>query len=217
MDRTRRILSLCLVAITVALLAACCTPGLVSDLPVVLRPQETSMWCWAASGQMVMEYLGTNVAQCTQANNEFGRTDCPCDQCGSSPVSETLVDANGNVINTPCVQGGWPEPDKYGFSFLRTSSAALSWDDLRRELAPECNKRPFAFSWAWLDRNGNPDGSGHMMVAKGYTTLEGFNYVSILNPWSPCSGDLKVIPYDVYVEQPGDHIHWDDFYGFVKK
>jgi Papain-like cysteine protease AvrRpt2 len=178
-----------------------CKPVLVGSLPVPLHPQETSMWCWAASGQMVMHYLGNNVSQCTEANNRFGRTDCPCSQC-TSPVA-----------NPPCVIGGWPEFDKYGFTFKKTTNAALSWDDLREQLSNEkyCKKKPFAFTWHW------PGGGGHMMVAKGYLTISGTNYVVMLNPWAPCAGDEEIITYDYYVESPGHHTHWDDYYDVTRR
>lgn len=184
-----------LIFVSASLLASCCKAPLISSLPVTLHPQETSMWCWAGSGQMVMDFLGNNVAQCTQANNRFGRTDCPCTQC-TNPVS-----------NPPCVSGGWPEFDKYGFTFKRTSDTALSWEKLRTELAnwKFCGKRPVAFSWHW---NG---GSGHMMVATGYVTVEGTNYVAILDPWAPCTGDSRIITYSAYVSGSG-YTHWDDFY-----
>jgi hypothetical protein len=155
------------------------------------------MWCWAASGQMIMDYLGHGVAQCTQANNRFGRTDCPCGQCGSNPDA------------TPaCVQGGWPEFDKYGFTFKTTSDAPLTWEALRAQLSNEsgCKKTPIAFSWHW------PGGGGHMMVAKGYVSLAGVNYVTILDPLSPCTGDERIITYDAYNAVSGDHTHWNDYY-----
>lgn len=174
-----------------------CKPALIGSLPVTLHPQETGMWCWAASGQMVMDYLGHNVSQCTQANNRFSRTDCPCSQCGSNPVT-----------NPPCVIGGWPEFDKYGFTFNKTSGAPLTWDQLREQISNQsyCKKKPFAFSWGWLG------GGGHMMVAKGYLTLAGTNYVVILDPWAPCVGDERIITYDFYNADPTDHTHWDDYY-----
>lgn len=177
-------------------LSACCKPALVGSLPVQLHPQETGMWCWAASGQMIMDYLGRDVSQCTQANLRFNRSDCPCTQC-TSPVS-----------NPPCVWGGWPEFDKYGFTFKRTTNAALTWEQLREQISnqPNCKRRPFAFTWHW------PGGGGHMMVAKGYLTMEGANYVVMLDPWAPCRGDERIITYDYYVESPGHHTHWDDFY-----
>src|SRR5689334_22933545 len=53
-----------------ALLLIACT----ASLAVPLRPQQTSMWCWAASGQMAMEFINSAraPAQCVQANNRFG-------------------------------------------------------------------------------------------------------------------------------------------------
>jgi hypothetical protein len=36
-------------------MGACCNPPAEESLGVTLRAQETSMWCWAASGQMVMD------------------------------------------------------------------------------------------------------------------------------------------------------------------
>ena len=188
------------IALHLAGLVGCCSPGLIGALPVTSHPQETSMWCWAASGQMVMHYLGNNVPQCTQANNRFSRNDCPCSQC-TSPVS-----------NPPCVIGGWPEFDKYGFTFERTSDAALSWADLRKELSQQsyCGKRPVAYSWHWSG------GGGHMMVATGYVTVGGVDYVSIIDPWAPCSGDSRIMTYDAYVSGTG-YTHWDDFYRIRKQ
>jgi hypothetical protein len=175
--------------------AASCDPPVTTELQVTLRPQKTDMWCWAASGQMVMEYLGKPVEQCIQANNRLHRSDC----CKSPTPDE-------------CVLGGWPEFDKYGFQFKRTNGTALPWDQLRRELAAKtgggpCSFTPFAFSWRWI---GN---GGHMMVATGYTTTpDGKNYVHINDPWEPNIGTTRTILYDVYDQLPGDHTHWDDFY-----
>lgn len=184
--------------ISLLIISGCtCKPAIVGSLPVALHPQETSMWCWAASGQMVMHYLGNNVAQCTQADNRFGRNDCCNIQRCPNPVA-----------NHSCVQGGWPEFAKYGFTYKTTSNAALSWNDLRDQISnePYCKKKPFAFTWHW------PGGSGHMMVAKGYLTLNNVNYVVMLDPWAPCVGDERIITYDYYVESPGHHTHWDDYY-----
>jgi hypothetical protein len=168
-----------------------CKPPAMESLAVTLRPQETSMWCWAASGQMTMEYLGHNVAQCVQANNRLNRTDC----CN-------------NPVPSACIQGGWPEYEKYGFTATRTSSKALTWQQAQRELSgvQACADRPFAFTWKW------PGGGGHVMVAIGYRTIAGVDYVEINDPWAPNVGDHRFITYDYYVESSGHHSHWDDFY-----
>lgn len=167
-----------------------CTPSASDVLAVALRPQETDMWCWAASGEMVMEFHGASIRQCDEANSRFGRSDC----C-NTPVTGS------------CVVGGWPEFDKHGFRFSRTSNAALSWDVAREQI--NCKKRPFAFTWAW---NG---GGGHMMVAIGYSTVGGQRYVTVNDPWAPNVGDQRIITYDAYVSGNG-YSHWDDYYDVTR-
>jgi hypothetical protein len=177
----------------VALLNSCiCIPNkIIGSQPVALRPQETSMWCWAASGEMCMEFLGKTVTQCDEANKRFGRTDC----C-NSPVPSA------------CVNGGWPEFDKYGFTASITSDAALSWDDIQKQIY--CLKKPIAFSWHWTG------GGGHMMVIIGYAVINNVNYLSINDPWSPNIGNQRFITYDEYVSG-SDHTHWNDYYNITKK
>ena len=148
-----------------------------------------------------MDYLGNNVSQCTEANNRFSRSDCCTLALCPYPDAPTY-DTGGNCVGCTCP--GWPEFDKYGFTFNRTSSAALTWDQLKQQLS--CKKKPVAFSWAWAG------GGGHMMVAKGYLTQDNINYVEILDPWAPCSGDERIITYDFYNAAAADHTHMDDFY-----
>jgi hypothetical protein len=188
----RRVFTLPFCLMATLSIAGCCTPEPINTQPVALRAQETGMWCWAASGEMCMDYLGTDVVQCDEANKEFGRTDC----C-NNPVPED------------CINGGWPEFDKYNFSFSRTSNTALTWGQLTEQIY--CNKKPIAFSWHWSN------GGGHMMVARGYATIDGVNYVYINDPWAPNVGNQRIIPYtDGYVSG-ADHTHWDDFYNISKK
>ena len=163
-------------------LAGCC-PKTVT-LAVAPRAQQTSMWCWAASGEMCMAYLGTNVSQCDQANHRFGRNDC----C-NNPTPDECV--NG---------GGWPEFDQYGFTFRRTWDTPLSWAQVRKEI---CRNRPFVFTWHW---NGST--TGHMMVARGFKTVDGIHYVFINDP---LNADPHYVTYDAYVSG-AEYTHWDDFY-----
>lgn len=180
-------LSLCLLA-TLLLMGCACTPEAINTQPVPLRAQETSMWCWAASGEMCMDFLGTDVSQCDEANKRFGRTDC-CTNPGG------------------CVIGGWPEFDKYNFTFSRTSNTALTWDQLKEQIY--CKHKPVAYSWHWSG------GGGHMMVARGYVTLNGVDHVYINDPWAPNVGDQRIITYAAYVSGSG-YTHWDDFYDITK-
>jgi hypothetical protein len=163
-----------------------------SSLSVVVKGQHTDQWCWAASGQMCMEYLGGSVTQCDEANRQFTRTDCCTD-----PVT-------GN-----CVKSGWPEFDKYGFTSSLTNNTALSWDEITNQIY--CQKKPVTFSWAW------DGGGGHMMVLTGYQVISGVKYVTIIDPLPVDVGDQKLITYDEYVSSPGDHTHWNDYYNITKQ
>ncbi|MEA2207185.1 MAG: hypothetical protein QOE77_3961 [Blastocatellia bacterium] len=182
------VLSVCVIA-TLGL-AGCCNPEPLKSQSVALRPQETNMWCWAASGEMCMEFLGTNVQQCDEANKQFNRNDC----CN-------------NPVPGACINGGWPEFNKYNFTASRTSNTALTWTQLTEQIY--CKNKPIAFSWHWTG-----DG-GHMMVARGYATIDGTNYVYINDPWAPNVGDQRIITYASYVSG-SDHTHWDDFYDITK-
>jgi hypothetical protein len=156
-----------------------------SVLSVSLLPQQTELWCWAASGQMIMAYAGTAVSQCQQASHRFSIPNC----C---------------PLPTPqgCVQGGWPEFPAWGFSAQTTPwGTALSFTELVAQITAN---RPVAFSWGWVQ------GGGHMMVAAGVDTATRFVYVD--DPWPPNTGDARWISYQSYVEQSGVHTHWIDYY-----
>jgi hypothetical protein len=180
--------SLAVILSSTFLLAACCDPPLIGSVNVPITGQQTNLWCWAASGQMVMNFVrpASNVTQGDEANRRLGRTDCL-----NSPIPAA------------CVRTGWPEFEKYDFAFQRTSNAALSWNDLRKEIG--CARRPFAFSWAWNN------GGGHMMVVVGYAAIGDQRFVSINDPLPVDEGSQRVIPYDEYVSG-SSYTHWDDFH-----
>ncbi len=184
--------------------------AVIHSLPVKLHPQETENWCWAACGQMVMEYLGRNISQCEQANNRYHRAECCSDTLWKARTGFSKDDG-GLITYINCARSGWPEFEKYEFAFKRTSNTALTWNELKTQLSggPASKGRPVAFSWKWKR------GGGHMMIAIGFTSIDGQNYVVVLDPWPANKGDEVIIPYSAYVEDPGKYSHWDDFYDLV--
>ena len=177
-------------------LSGCCRPGLSSQVPVALRAQEAQNWCWAASGQMVMETLHHGTNQCSQVNARLGVSDCACNGC------------NGGSVSAECDATGWPQFDRYGFTARHTTNEALTWDQLRSQVSngPSCKNRPFAFTWRW------EGGGWYRRVSKGVDWVDGERFVSVVDPWAPCAGDELIVSYDYYVAEPGDHSHWDDYY-----
>ncbi len=179
-------------------------PGTSVSLEVELYPQEASMWCWAASGQVVAAHFGRAVSQCSQASAKFSRV-CPCDLCAADSTRE----GEGE-----CDKPGWP--DFEGFSYSRTHWEALDWETLIDNVCPNppsCSAgRPVAFAWKY------PGGSGHMMVATGFSVSKlGKHYVEVFDPASdfvPCVGTVMLIDYETYVEGEEGDAHWHDFYDF---
>lgn len=188
-----------------ALLATGCTKAKIKALPVALQWQETSEWCWAASGQMIMNYRGpVNVPQCYEANQLFSRTDC----C-TSPTPNA------------CINPGWPQFALWHFNSNATAwGTPLTWAQVQAQINGD---KPFMFSWAW---NG---GGAHAMVANGYRdiTFLGINthWVVVNNPWppegrfvagnasGPFGGDLEIITYAEFVGGAGyNHTHGADVY-----
>lgn len=177
--------------------------GQVKIVPVALQWQETPEWCWAASGQMIMNLRGpVNVPQCYQVNEFMGRTDC----C-ALPVPAA------------CVQPGWPQFDHWGFTSSRTSwGTPLNWAQVRAQID---QGKPFMFVWAW---NG---GGANTLVARGYINIPilGLNWLLVDNPMptqlggvsgnasGPFGGDLEIITYGEFVGGPGySHTHGADVY-----
>ncbi len=202
-------------------------------LPVPLYPQLTNMWCWAASTEMVVKYLypAINIEQGDEANTRTGRTDC---------IKDPTPGTDAKPI---CNVGGWEMFDKYGVSFNEndetfvskpnpdlsppdptktvgyvagSGTEAMSWDALKTAINAG---QPVMFAWAWrmhpaVVGDRYVDG-GHMMVARGWSTVGGQNYVFVNNPWSPQEGDEDIMPYDAWVGGlDQDHVHWADFSEF---
>jgi len=176
-----------------------CTPPTAYALNVPLRAQETDVWCWAASEQMVMEFLGTPAPQCEQADKYLSVSNC----CKKPIPGE-------------CVTTGWPVFSLYNFAYDETNNTALTFDQLKEQIF--CKKKPVAYSWHWYG------GGGHVMVARGYYTADGVNYLNINDPWPPPGYDSSLpnggeqydITYSNFVKG-SNHYHWDDFYNVTKR
>lgn len=178
--------------------ASCCTPEIIGSVPNNLRTQETNNWCWAATTQMLAEHLGISVTQCDLANHRFGKSNC-CDfQNPGVSCPKT------NDCNTP----GWLELDYAGVSF-NESATALTWESLRKQIF--CSKKPMGYAY------GTPGVVGHVLVIKGYITVAGTNYVVLNDPWSPCSGEERLITYETYADPAGTSTHWNTWYNIAKK
>jgi hypothetical protein len=161
-----------------------------TSLNVTMDYQQQSNWCWAASTQMVLAYHGVSVSQCSIVNNATGRSDC-CTNGSSSSCNVT----------------GWPDLANYGFSSTQTYKAsgpsyidgtAVPWTQLVEETQAN---RPVIFAWHWNS------GGGHALVASGTESVNGRQYVTILDPINGPSA----ITYDSFI-QASNHTTWVNYY-----
>jgi hypothetical protein len=185
------------------------TCELTADVPppplaVPLDPQIESEWCWAASAQMIITYLGGSVQQCQEANYRFGLTDCCTNAADESSLTE-------------CNQPGWPNWNYWGYNFSETAiGSSLSFAQLQTEFAAN---RPVGFAWAWST------GGGHYMVATGTQVEDGTEYVTINDPWAPNVGEQVTLTYEDWVAGPAgtdptataSYTHMADDYGIQKQ
>ncbi len=108
-----------------------------------------------------------------------------------------------------------------GFRFDSTSNTAISWNTLVEQISTLRTPVEYAIGW-----NG---GGGHMLVAVGWFSLFGTNYVRVNDPWPPPSsasaevidppyagGAHESFTYQAWVGGPGyDHVTWADFYNIT--
>ena len=197
--------------------AACELPAR-SFIPFTPYAQQTSEWCWVASGQITMNSIRPNSVQ---------------RQCEA--VSRVVRARGGGDVdcckrNTPqkCrITNKAPPYAEYKFDFRSTSGdvlvnvirRALPWKEVKEQI--HCEKKPFAFSRMFAPSYG----SGHMMVAYGYEEKRGEKLVYFFDPLPSVPSErpdqpdktvdkkdrLDVLTYDEYLKDR-EHLHGQAFY-----
>jgi hypothetical protein len=170
-------------------------------LEVPLFAQETRVWCWAASGEMIMHYYGEEVPQHVQANKRFERIDC-----GTQTRSRD------------CIKGGWPQFTKYEFNPPNHKYGPLSWQELQEQIQAN---QPVGFSWEWKKCDGSTSYGSHYMVARGYIILNDTRLVVVNDPLPANSdkykgGTVSIMTYDDYVQFCPRYIHSYTHYDITK-
>jgi hypothetical protein len=206
------------------------TPALGRDacqertLSLRYSPQARDRWCWAASSEMVLEFLGEQSAracQCRLAQAVLGSTNCCAGPASCVPSADASV---------RCNEPRWPafveRPGLYRFYYRTTCDALpnrqdddgcegrpIGWRDLADEI---CHGRPVI---AVLRPRGSA--LGHAVVVKGVSTHPR-RRVLVLDPASlcpsnrDCEGELDEgfwISYEEFAAGWDGRVHWVDFYG----
>ena len=64
---------------------------------------------------------------------------------------------------------------------------------------------------------GTPGVVGHVVVLKGYVTVNNTQYIVTNDPWAPCEGNEGLITYDTYADPAGASTHWSTWYNIQAK
>jgi hypothetical protein len=189
---------------------------------------SSNNWCWAASGQMIMQILGeapSVACQCRQAEAVLGVEGCCSPSSSCVPVE---------ALPSRCDQPRWPafieRPDLFAYDYRTTCDSLpgrqnddscearpLPWTELVREI---CARRPVIASL-------RPPGStkGHTVVVKGISSRPSPR-VLVVDParvcplGRECEGELDEslwLSYEEYAAGWGGMVHWVDFFGIRKR
>jgi hypothetical protein len=185
-------------------------------------------WCWAASGQMIMELLGEaprKACQCRQAEQVLGVTGC----CVAPASCVTAA-----ALPARCDEPRWPafveRPGRYSFEYRTTCDALpnrqdddgcrvqpLGWNELTAEI---CVGRPVIASF-----RAPGSSRGHTIVVKGFSTRPRrrvlvVDPMRLCPPGRDCEGELDEgfwLSYEEYAAGWDGLVHWVDFYGIRKE
>ena len=145
--------------------------------------QEHSQWCWAGSGQAVLDYYGAFPSQCSIANWAWGRNDC----CGNATFNWD------HTCNNPNSMYGTSGSLQAILTNWGVNSNARSYALSQNTVVSEINaKRPFVMRFGWTG------GGGHFL--DGYGIMG--NSLYYMDPW-PGNG-YTISLYD-WVVSAGDH------------
>jgi hypothetical protein len=178
--------------------------------------QEMNNWCWAASGQMAMQYLCTapygpcvstppvDFGQCKQVNAEYPHAYTSA-AGGCCPAPTDPTDARYDACN----QTGVPQKDYLKADFWPGAQKKyLSPEDLLEQIK---NNQPIFTEYQVLNGNGTV-GSYHIMVIIGFVPDGlGGGDVYIADPDK--GGGIIWKPYTFYSKGDERHTHFMDYYG----
>lgn len=180
------------------------SPASAVMLNVPLVPQKLDNWCWAATAEMVKNYLNPelHVQQCAEVNAALeadaaasttppGQAVAPVNCCPLPQDDETLA---------RCDTVGWPRfvaPDFKAEDSSLAPPPMMSWSDVKKEIGVA--HRPFVYV------RKDVGGGGHIVVIQGYGRDNGVRYVLVNDPWPVNEGKTSWYTYAWYSAQ-GRHL-----------
>lgn len=182
--------------------------------------QETGSWCWAASTQMVINYvnpirfpnqcelvtqaLGLGLAATPASDGSLQQIDC-CDA-----KDDNLGSPSSGPARERCIVGLWPHTvfstDGINIPYDMIYLADMNWDVVTGQI---CADRPFIFVVQWVE------GGRHSAVVGGYqSTVDGDRFVEVYDHYK---NDFFVMPYNEFFGVPRDFTHELDYINIAQQ
>ena len=194
--------------------------------PLASEKQNTGVWCWAASAQMVINYLQSvngptpvRVSQCDIASialKDAASPPPPLDCCMAedsfvpeeSPLNPDAYRLKLDKADQTCRVRFWPLEAlrKNGYSADEASPPVI-WQGLTEQL---CAKgTPYIFVVRFYDDNGNFEGAHSSVVGGGRVALNGDKYVEVSDH---SEDDFFLMKWEAFERGvPGDFVHDVDY------
>jgi len=175
--------------------------------------QETGVWCWAASAQAVINYLGhpNKVEQCDIVNKTVGDLGGPYTCCKAVdsyiPSSTEQADPAFNYMLARC-RVRWKVSNALQQNGYRAEDQGpLKWPKLHDQLCGE--NKPYIFVVQFYDDDGNFAGRHSSVVEGARVTSSGDRYVEVSDH---ADDDFFLMKWEAFQHGvPGDFKHEIDY------
>lgn len=186
--------------------------------PFASPKQNTGVWCWAASAQMVINYLGNPLSQCEivskTLDHQIPSNPPGCCMAEDSfvpdpppPPDDVLYNEQVADARTKCLKRYWPSKALRAYQYnVEETSDPIDWPGLTDQL---CTKRtPYIFVVSFYD-NGIYAGRHTSVVGGARVTSDGDRYVEISDH---SEDDFFLMKWGAFAAGvPGDFKHEFDF------
>ena len=166
-------------------------------LPVPLKGQIKSNWCWAACTEMIDHFFGTSPRmQCQIVHSYFQpfssspiTVDCDTFGCDTNPPA-IAPDYNSKLMITNIYHGSSRVLSNLGYySSIEYFPNSPNWSTIVTEIN-EC--RPIILMVAQTPvNNPNINSPNHVMVIYGYKEVGSSKYILVRDPWYPGTNECK--------------------------
>jgi hypothetical protein len=195
------------------------TPLCPLTMPLASSKQNTGVWCWAASAQMVINYLHAveeqpPVSQCDIVNRavEFNPTDDPnCCKAedGYAPTSGEQGKLVFKEMLNRCRVRNWPDIvlTQYGYNVQKVSP--LDWLGLTAQFCEKPIPTPYIIVVRFFDEYNTFAGAHSSVVGGARVTPGGEKYVEVSDH---SEDDFFLMKWEAFKDGvQGDFVHEADF------